>query len=29
MEDVDFGTDLKRVATGGSLAPGPGQSNAH
>jgi FMN reductase len=29
MEDVDFDTDLMRVATGGSLAPAREQSNAH
>ena len=29
QEDVDFGTDLMRVATGGSLAPGREHSNAH
>ena len=28
MEDVDFGTDLMRVATGGSLAPAREHSNA-
>ena len=28
-EDVDFSTDLMRVATGGSLAPGREHSNAH
>ena len=29
QEDVDFHTDLMRVATGGSLAPGREHSNAH